>query len=86
MNAEVGAQMPQFQTDWFPLRLRIVALPPNRRLEGFDLSTFEIGQWYRVGERLAELLLLGDYGELESTELADFPVHETQPSPVLQTR
>jgi hypothetical protein len=78
--------MQEFQTDWFPLRLRIVALPPNRRLEGFDLSTFEMGQWYRVGERLAELLLLGDYAELESNELDDFPVHETQPSMVLPAR
>ena len=77
--------MLQFQTDWFPERIRIVALPSNRRLEGFDLSTFEIGQLYRVGERLAELLLLGDYGELESGP-EFYRVPETQPRPVRASR
>ena len=65
-----GGTVEQFHTNWYPQRVRIVALPPDRRLEGFDLSTFEVGQWYRVGERLAELLIVLDYGELEGEDSA----------------
>ena len=68
-----GESVEQFHTNWYPQRVRIVALPPDRRLEGFDLSTFEVGQWYRVGERLAELLIVSDYGELEGED--SVPIH-----------
>ena len=42
----------------YPLRVRVKSLPQERELEGFDLSRFEVGQVYDVGQRLGELLIV----------------------------
>ena len=40
------------------MRVRVKSLPQDRELEGFDLSRFEVGQVYDVGQRLGELLIV----------------------------
>lgn len=38
---------------------------PALRYEGFDLSSYQVGQTYDVDRRLAELLIEGGYAEPE---------------------
>lgn len=44
------------------LRIRIKRLPALR-YEGFDLSSFQVGQTYKVARRLADLLMERGYAE-----------------------
>lgn len=49
------------------MKVRIRWVPPTRTLEGFDLSAyhFEAGHIYDLPSRLAEVLVLWGYAELE---------------------
>ena len=53
-----GARMRSSHT----LRIRIKTLPALR-YEGFDLSSFQVGQTYEVERRLADLLMERGYAE-----------------------
>jgi hypothetical protein len=61
-----------------PTRIKLRGVPPTGSLEGFDLTPyhFQAGQVYDVPSRLAEVLVLWGYAELEirrksSDEAAD---------------
>jgi hypothetical protein len=49
------------------LRVRIIKLLRNGDygLQGLDLPRLELGEVYKVGPRLAELLIVGGYAEQE---------------------
>jgi hypothetical protein len=50
------------------LRVRILKAPKvgDCDLQGFDVSRFEVGQIYDLGQQLAELLLACGYAEPET--------------------
>jgi hypothetical protein len=50
------------------MKVRIRGVPPTSILEGFDLHPyrFQAGQVYNVPSRLAEVLVLWGYAELET--------------------
>jgi hypothetical protein len=50
------------QDNPYTLRIRIKTLPALR-YEGFDLSSYRVGQTYEVERRLAELLMERGYAE-----------------------
>ena len=51
------------------LRIRIRTIPALR-YEGFNLSSYQVGETYEVDERLAELLLEHGYAERATAEPA----------------
>jgi hypothetical protein len=50
------------QSNSYTLRIRIKTLPALR-YEGFDLSSYQVGQTYEVERRLAELLIERGYAQ-----------------------
>jgi hypothetical protein len=63
------------------VRVRITK-PPSASdcdLEGFDVSRFQVGQVYDLGPRLAELLVVCGYAELEMRQ-SDRPTDKPQNS------
>ncbi|MCC7417406.1 MAG: hypothetical protein IT176_09720 [Acidobacteria bacterium] len=54
------------------LRIRFRNLPENRKdIEGFDLRAYQSGGVYDVDARLAELLVVLNYAELEMRRQPD---------------
>jgi len=43
------------------MRVRITAMPPNRGIDGLDLSTLHVGSVYTLANRLGAYLVAGGF-------------------------